>query len=1299
MAHCIRSIMQQVLSRTKAEAGPRYLPGLKPHFPSLPIRPLIVATNGLALNEEFWDKLASFRGELAIIHEVNAFISNSNTLPSTLRKQRQQYWRIFKICLESIENSLQAKGSFSKLDFQKIPKLIAVLQATSNAVSNYVYKRQDDLGPRESLKTQDQVKESQFLENILRHNNDLYDTIHNLTEFAQSATVGLSNHPYALLIGPAGSGKTHFLCDLAEHRLSSNKPTLVLLARDIQINNNDFWDSIARAIPGGYTKFQLKKMLCREARNSRERALIFIDAINEADRTVWKRLISVLLDDGQFNPEIGIVLSCRIPFQELMLPKKIQSKFIKLYHPGFGGIEFQAQKVIFEAYDLPLPEVPLLSDEFSNPLFLISFCETLNETSIKRRHRQIGEISSGQKGMTKILEDFLKRKQRHITKSIKSEIGKDVFLTPNWLWSSGRMKGLAKDVSSVMAKRYEKYALVNELEGIIRLYVIEKKYAKKVKTLLLAEGIFIETIVWDRNRPIEAVAFNYQKFSDHLIARYLLENVDRNDNASLLQLFKQCKNDSGLLEAIMIEIPQRFGKELLLMIPEGEVTISAMRAFIAGLYWRDSYCFNRQTNELVGWILSQPELNVEIHEALVSLATKINHPYNADCLHKYLIKYSLVDRDLKWTEFLRHCSPSSAPMKLVDWLLEFDLNKLPTDLAANYLNILAWILTTTRRGLRDRATKALVLLGTVFASQIGKLTIESLDLNDPYVSERMLAALYGVWMRRLPSIVLGYSDPEILCQTALNIYGEMFLPDSRYNTTHVLARDYARRVILCAIRVKPDLLTLEQLKRITPPFSYGGIRDWGVSRDKDEGKYRNGNGPMQMDFSNYTLGRLVQNRQNYDFNHEDYKKVKNNIFWRIYQLGYKLEHFGTIDSEIASMRYWPERHNAEIIERYGKKYCWIAYFELYGYLQDNKLLDELDMDDTSIRPSDCDIDPSFPKAPHNEPVYTKDHLGDRKISTSRWIINAKAPNLDRFMICEKIYGYAGPWVLLNGYIRQEDIATKRNLDIWVHTCCINQDELPILLNLPHYKEQSAREFASLEYSYYTFAGEIPWANTWPCAKYNTISFEGNYEKAEKSKKQFIMYKQGRRLSDEESESIFAELVQRFTEDSSFQEMAKYLKGEGLRIGVKHVAKIARQRRLIQIRAVFPIYNYLWESYHSDINESINLVLPSKIICEFLGLHMMIPSWDFNDPKGNKAVIVIKARGNFKAGHDATYIRKDLLERFLNIHNYHLIWSISGDRRPLYKDDEGRFREPSKRENVRSSFHRILIHSNGRCKIL
>ena len=64
-----------------------------------------------------------------------------------------------------------------------------------------------------------------------------------------------------------------------------------------------------------------------------------------------------------------------------------------------------------------------------------------------------------------------------------------------------------------------------------------------------------------------------------------------------------------------------------------------------------------------------------------------------------------------------------------------------------------------------------------------------------------------------------------------------------------------------------------------------------------------GESPFRMDFENYTIGRLIQDRGNYDFDHPDYQDARAKILWRVHDLGWSGSKFKDIESRVGSGRY------------------------------------------------------------------------------------------------------------------------------------------------------------------------------------------------------------------------------------------------------------------------------------------------------------------------------------------------------------------------------------------------------------
>lgn len=91
-----------------------------------------------------------------------------------------------------------------------------------------------------------------------------------------------------------------------------------------------------------------------------------------------------------------------------------------------------------------------------------------------------------------------------------------------------------------------------------------------------------------------------------------------------------------------------------------------------------------------------------------------------------------------------------------------------------------------------------------------------------------------------------------------------------------------------------------------------------------------------MDFENYTLGRLVPDRGNYQDDHAEYQGAKKQVMQRMFDLGFRDETFEEVDRWIAWSQPGGRQDDAGKIDRYGKKYSWIAFFEMYGVRVDNK---------------------------------------------------------------------------------------------------------------------------------------------------------------------------------------------------------------------------------------------------------------------------------------------------------------------------------------------------------------------------
>eukprot|EP01036_Dinobryon_divergens_P036903 gene36903-48142_t len=199
-------------------------------------------------------------------------------------------------------------------------------------------------------------------------------------------------------------------------------------------------------------------------------------------------------------------------------------------------------------------------------------------------------------------------------------------------------------------------------------------------------------------------------------------------------------------------------------------------------------------------------------------------------------------------------------------------------------------------------------------------------------------------------------------------------------------RDYALGIIEVAKSVGCVKLPKTSVHHLSRPFRNTPSTLASDGTPSDEVNDTIGHA-IQMDFGNYTIGRLIPDRANYDETNPEYVRVRAKIERRIFDLGYRAQRFKHADSEIGR-NSWNSR-NEHKVDRYGKKYSWIAYFEMWGERDANRKMPDWRQD---CRTSDCSIDPTFPKVPPSWSPPLPDLLGPPAPTTEEWVTGGFTPN-------------------------------------------------------------------------------------------------------------------------------------------------------------------------------------------------------------------------------------------------------------------------------------------------------------------
>jgi hypothetical protein len=525
----------------------------------------------------------------------------------------------------------------------------------------------------------------------------------------------------------------------------------------------------------------------------------------------------------------------------------------------------------------------------------------------------------------------------------------------------------------------------------------------------------------------------------------------------------------------------------------------------------------------------------------------------------------------------------------------------------------------------------------------------------------MLAASYGVAMAKHVDLDNQIFVNETLADYARSIYNSMFSEEAVFSSTHLLTRDYGRRIIELASLYSPDLFSFEETQKSKPPYKNRVANNWGESALSDE-KYHSKDSPFRgMDFENYTIGSLVPSRSNYDFKHEEYRKVKAQILWRIEQLGWSSEKFKKIENLIDNEHHWGRTEgNAKKTERYGKKYSWIAFFEMSGLLRD---LEKISGENERDWNWDLDIDPSFPEQDSQPLLIEANFLGNPDMGLQDWIMNGSLPDVNPYLRLAEIPNEDGTWVMLDGYISQEDKKLERRIFCYIRSFIVLSNKIDSFLQHLSKQNLGNRWLPEKPSIHYTFAGEIPWCSIFSENEPSELSFVDKEETIKVERVQEVFFLDDKKLDLTEAD-IFSLSI--FGADS--------LKNSKLQISKENLERIEVSEILVEVEevqkylstynALIPVCEFSLESERSTINNDARATVLAKELASDLELVGKPQTFDLFTNKGVKATYSFtNIKDDFNENsHSLLYLREELLKEFLEKNEYALIWVVWGERR-------------------------------------
>ena len=696
-----------------------------------------------------------------------------------------------------------------------------------------------------------------------------------------------------LLTGRAGIGKTHLLCDAARRRIASGQPTVMVLGQEF--DGRALLTQIPELAEAAGSTDDLLFLLDAVGEASGSKALLIIDAINESEKPErWSDAIRALRTKAARFPHVGLVLSCRTEFVDAVVGS---NDVPAAEHYGFEEATDVAVRRFASEYKLEVPTFPVFNPEFGNPLFLRLTCEALTTLGTSR-------FVLGSAGLSTVCDAFIEATNARLAHPQRCDY--DV------------KQNLVQATIQQLAQLDGGYFARSDVDRVTSTLLPNRTWSKSLMKGLLDDGILIEV-------GTERIAFGYQRLGDVARATEITSRTLPEIRVWLQSLGKVLWRERGTLGALAIMLPEEHDVELIdLMAADKKVPRDAIDSFLESLTLREPASISARTIDIAEHFLTTDSYAHEARGQLVRLACVPDHPLNARWLHKYLAAQELSGRDATWSVWLLGAldPDEHSPVRtLIEWAWPLDSSRSVTparETGTLAMLTLGWLLATSDRRVRDHATKALVALGEkdppAFVESLSLL----LGVNDPYVIERVTAAATGISLRNAST-----TDVQAIASVLAEFVSDGWPP-------HLLTRDYIRRVFDAAhasgwegpdasppygAQWPIDATPREEIEKLAAPpdYLYGSI--WHSLTGMG-------------DFGKYILEPAIR-----DLVAPDRKEIldiaERAIFDRVRDLGWSPEKFDSIDSRLRRGR------SDGPVERFGKKYQWIALYEVLGTLTDH----------------------------------------------------------------------------------------------------------------------------------------------------------------------------------------------------------------------------------------------------------------------------------------------------------------------------------------------------------------------------
>ena len=252
--------------------------------------------------------------------------------------------------------------------------------------------------------------------------------------------------------------------------------------------------------------------------------------------------------------------------------------------------------------------------------------------------------------------------------------------------------------------------------------------------------------------------------------------------------------------------------------------------------------------------------------------------------------------------------------------------------------------------------------------------------------------------------------------------------------------------------------------------------------------------------------------------------------------------------------------------------------------------------------------------------------------------------------------------MLDGFFVQQDEMRGRKLCIFIRSFFVAKQDAEAFQNYLSHEDPDGRWLPEKPSVIYTFAGEIPWCDTFLKCGHSEFSFVTSKKTVKVQRAQKEFYLDGVNLGLTQIDFFRLRLLGKATVGNAKQQ---HITDEDLdQIEVREVQVEVEEeiKEYAKFNVLIPVCEFGWEGHQSAASDAGHAITLAKEISSDLELVGQPQTFELFTKDGIKATWNVSDQSNdFNNNQSMFFIRENLLKTYLEKNDLVLIWAIWGER--------------------------------------